>query len=243
MRRSIIVAFPSLSPAWFGNITRLRYWGRCLLLLRRICTVSLFPFSPEDLFALSSIYDYIFWVYIICAISSIDSGKVLRSHQSHAAYTTCSPRLLVDLQNVLYSNPIHKRLSSTFLSNARPVGSLSRVASVCLCACRRLLGEGKSRKTTLYFCTFMIMHSLENLASVGSFSYFLPYFLDGTEFGKYKIVWSFFLLMQRLNQECLLQSRCMVLQCIVRRALECEIRVFSVGIPCYCSSRSGLVSE
>lgn len=42
--------------------------------------------------------------------------------------------------------------------------------------------------------------------------------------------------MQRLNEKCLLQSGRMVLQCIVRRALECEIRVlgkhvnFRVGL-------------
>jgi hypothetical protein len=38
--------------------------------------------------------------------------------------------------------------------------------------------------------------------------------------------------MQHLNEECLLQPRrrCMALQCIVRRALECEIRVLGYHV-------------
>lgn len=41
-----------------------------------------------------------------------------------------------------------------------------------------------------------------------------------------------FLLMQHLNEECLRQPRrrCMALQCIVRRALECEIRVLGYHV-------------
>lgn len=69
------------------------------------------------------------------------------------------------------------KLVSTFLIKARPVGSLPRVELACLCACRRLLGEGKAPGS----CTFIVMHNLQNLASVGTFFEFPPYFLDEEE--------------------------------------------------------------
>lgn len=92
------------------------------------------------------------------------------------------------------------------------------------------LGKGKGQKTVRYF-----LHIRDHAQPAESgfrweFLYFLPNFLDMKEFRLCRIVpifyffYFFFLLMQRLNEECLLQRRCMALQCIVRRALECEIR-------------------
>lgn len=50
------------------------------------------------------------------------------------------------------------------------------------------------------------------------------------EFGKYLTKWSFFLSMQHLNEECLLQPRRMELQYVVRHALECEIQVLGYHV-------------
>jgi hypothetical protein len=97
------------------------------------------------------------------------------------------------------------------------------------------LGKGNSQKTVLYF-----LHIRDHAQPAESgfrweFLYFLPYFLDGEEFGLCRILqknFFLFLLMQPLNEECLLQPRpqCMALQCIVWRALECEIRVLGYHV-------------
>ena len=66
-------------------------------------------------------------------------------------------------------------------------------------------------KEGTWSCTFIVMHDLQNLASVGSFFEFPPYFLDGA-LGRDRST-TFLLSMQRLNGECLLQSGRMALHC------------------------------
>lgn len=82
------------------------------------------------------------------------------------------------MQNVLYGNSIHNELSSTFQSNARPLGSLPRVVLACCAHVAGFLGKGKIEHSTR---TFIVMHHLQDLASVGTFSCFLLYFLGWKE--------------------------------------------------------------